>query len=218
MIGFWLLRHMMGIGDTITKLVETGHPWLQHHGLLAVGIALFAETLFITGFFVPGFAILVATGFLIAEGVFRPVPVLIVAWSAAMLGDQISYVFGYYLGRRIFHRKLRFFDRLCTALEDEGIWLLLSYHYSSTLRTAVPSAAGCSRYNMRKWLMYDSLGVLIWIVVMLWIGFIAHGVFRSEGNSTAQALKLLPTVILLVVALRIRKRLKQCSPCETKVR
>ena len=85
------------------------HTIIEHGGLWLVAAIVFAESGLLFGFF-PGDTLLFITGFLTSkpEGsphIDHPLPlVLLVLFVAAVLGDQVGYLFGRGVGPALFHR------------------------------------------------------------------------------------------------------------------
>ncbi|MHB9130444.1 MAG: DedA family protein [Armatimonadota bacterium] len=189
--------------DVLSQVIESGRPYIIKYGLLAIALGLFGETFFFTGIIVPGYGILVAAGFLIAAGQLPFIPVILLAWVCAILGDVCSYYLGYWWGSVLLRRHSAFVERMRLSLEKEGPTLLLWYHYAPTLRALLPCTAGSSHYQMRRWLVFDSLGVFIWVIVVLAIGFCAHGAMFSHGNVIALFINALATLLMIIITWRI---------------
>lgn len=195
--------------DALTPLVESGRPWLEQHGLWLVAAGLFSETLLFTGAFVPGFALLVAAGFLVARGVLPLVPVLLLAWAGALAGDAASYGLGRAFGSRLLGRRAQWGERLKVALEREGPSLLLWYHYAPTLRAVLPCIAGSSRYPMRRWFVFDSLGVMLWVALILGLGWMAGGASKANGNIVFSLVNTTVVALTLWALWRIGRNLRR---------
>jgi len=201
----------MDIPDVISPLIESGRPWVERYGLIAVCVGLCAETLVFTGFIAPGYGILVAAGFFIAAGVLPWWPTILLAWLGATIGDQMSYLAGYYFGHRLLRKKGPVTDRLRSALEQESYPLLLLYHYAPTFRVIVPCIAGSVRYNIVRWIFVDTIGVLIWILLTIGIGYATNGMLRQQGNLLANMLHAVGAILMIGITWKIHIRLKQTA-------
>jgi membrane protein DedA with SNARE-associated domain len=71
------------------------------------------------------------------------------------------------------------------------------------LRALLPCVAGYSRYRIKSWLIFDSVGLLGWILVVLAIGYTAHWAVFSHGGVIALLLDTLATVMMLIVSWRL---------------
>lgn len=169
------------VPDLLGRLIDTGRPWLEHYGYLAIGLGMFCETLLFAGVIVPGLGIMVAAGYLCASGVLAPWPALGLALAATVLGDQASFGLGRGLGHVLLRRQAAA-ERVRNALLAEGPALLLWYHYGIWLRALLPCTAGSIRYPWRRFAGWDALGAAVWAATLFLIGFSAHGAATSIWN------------------------------------
>jgi membrane-associated protein len=195
--------------DVLTPLIESGRPWLERYGLLIVGAGLFTETLLFTGAIVPGFAILIAAGYLAATGVLPLWPALLLAWAGALAGDAASYGLGRVAGAQLLKRKEAFARRLKLALEREGPILLLWYHYAPALRAVLPCAAGSARYDLRRWFVFDSLGVALWVAVIFGMGYSAGRLLHERGNLVFHVINTAAFWLMLWALWRFQRNLRR---------
>ena len=92
---------------------------IEKVGLLGIWAIVFAESGLLIGFFLPGDALLFTAGFLasapssVDESLHLPlVPLILGIWFAAIVGDQVGYVFGQRVGPALFKRPdSRFFKQ-----------------------------------------------------------------------------------------------------------
>jgi membrane-associated protein len=194
--------------DLLGQLVDTGRPWLEQYGYLAIGLGLFCETLLFAGVIVPGFGIMVAAGYLCAGGVLAPWPVLGLAVVATVLGDQASFGLGRVLGRVLLRRRATV-ERVRTALLAEGPALLLWYHYGFWLRALLPCTAGSIRYPWRSFAGFDALGAALWTCTLFLVGYSAHGAATSVWSMALLAAGAAAFCAGLFVCWRVWRRASQ---------
>jgi membrane protein DedA with SNARE-associated domain len=196
------------VNDALQSVIDSGRPWLSQYGLWAVSIGVFTETLLFTGVVVPGMAILVCAGYLIGAGVFSAPVVFVVAWVAAALGDQASYLLSRSVGTILLRRNADRATRLRRRLDRDGALLLLTYHYSPILRAILPCVAGTASYPRRKWLILDTIGVGIWVATLLLLGFSAYGALQKGTGVAFHAINLLTTILTVFICWRFSRRLE----------
>ena len=132
--------------------------WLESGGLLILAAIVFAESGLLIGFFLPGDALLFIAGFLtsaagpIALNV-KPdslpsLPVVaIVVTIAAIVGDQVGFLFGRKVGPSLFQREQsRFFkpahvQKAHVFLETHGPKTIVLARFVPIVRTFAPSVA-----------------------------------------------------------------------------
>lgn len=203
-----------GLCPTLATVVTVVQPWLERYGLWVLALGLFGETFLFTGAVVPGFALLVAAGYLVADGTFSPLPTVLVAWVSAICGDQGGYWLGYFWGSRLLGKRLHLVEPLRAILELEGVWLLLLYHYVPWFRTIFPVVVGSSGYRYPQWLALDTGGVLVWIVAALTLGYTAHGAV-THGSTLGRVLDIATVLVILVISWRIYHGVSQRIPTDT---
>ncbi|MHB9134205.1 MAG: DedA family protein [Armatimonadota bacterium] len=201
----------MGNLGTIEAAVDFVRPWLQQYGLWPLALGLFAETFLFTGFVIPGFALLLTSGYLVADGTFAPLPTLLAAWGGAVCGDQGGYWIGYKWGNQLLAKRGELVKHLRQMLEREGPWLLVFYHDVPAFRTVFPAVVGSSCFNLRRWVFFDTLGVLIWVTASLALGYTAHDALVS-GNTLYRIADAVAFLLLLVITWRIYRALSQREP------
>lgn len=190
--------------DLLGQLVDTGRPWLEHYGYLAIGLGLFCETLLFAGVIVPGMGIMVAAGYLSASGVLAPWPVLGLAVAATIMGDQASFGLGRVLGQVLLRRQA--VARVRGALLAEGPALLLWYHYGVWLRALLPCTAGGIRYPWRRFAGYDALGAALWVGTLFTVGYSAHGAAASGWSMALLTASAIAFLAGLFVCWRVWRR------------
>lgn len=201
-----LLNILRQVPDLLGQLAETGRPWLEQYGYLAIGVGMFCETMLFAGVIVPGLGIMVAAGYLSAAGVLPPVPVLAVALGATVLGDQASYALGRGLGSVLLKRHAAAAARVRAALIAEGPVLLLWYHYGIWLRALLPCTAGSIRYPWRRFAGMDALGAALWAGTLYGIGYNVHGAAESSWNLAFLCFSALAFLAGLYVCVRVWRR------------
>ncbi|MER5970683.1 VTT domain-containing protein [Streptomyces sp. NPDC002055] len=153
-----------------------GPSWLdpdfliQTFGLLGVLTIVFAESGLLIGFFLPGDSLLFTTGLLVVtDKLDKPlwlVCVLIVA--AAVLGDQVGYLFGRKVGPALFRRpdsklfKQENVEKAHEFFEKHGPKSLILARFVPIIRTFTPIIAGVSRMNYRSFIIFNIIGGALW--------------------------------------------------------
>lgn len=139
-------------------------------GLIGVLIIVFAESGLLIGFFLPGDALLFTTGLLVTTNKLdKPlglVSLLIVV--AAILGDQVGYLFGRKVGPALFKRpdsklfKQENVEKAHEFFEKHGPKSLILARFVPIVRTFTPIIAGVSRMNYRSFIIFNVVGGVLW--------------------------------------------------------
>ncbi|MFG3347380.1 DedA family protein [Streptomyces sp. NPDC048018] len=153
-----------------------GPSWLdpdyliQTFGLIGVLVIVFAESGLLIGFFLPGDSLLFTTGLLVTTGKLDyplwMVCTLVVA--AAVIGDQVGYLFGRKVGPALFKRpdsklfKQENIEKAHEFFEKHGPKSLILARFVPIIRTFTPIIAGVSRMNYRSFITFNVIGGLLW--------------------------------------------------------
>lgn len=146
-------------------------------GLTVLIIIVFAETGLLVGFFLPGDSLLITAGLIAAQGYLDIFVLNISLIIAAIVGDQVGYLFGKKTGPRIFTReKSKFFakDHLIKAnhfYEKYGGKAIIYARFVPFARTFAPIVAGVANMNYRKFVSYNIIGGLLWVLSMTLVGY-----------------------------------------------
>ena len=178
---------MQEIFELFKHLIEP--DWIMANGgLWLITFIIFAETGLFIGFFLPGDSLLFITGMVIASAKDNPIPfeshpVNLVFWIiiltlAAILGNIVGYWFGKKSGPLLFERKETWlFKRkhLINAkefYEEKGGGAIIFARFLPIVRTFAPIIAGVVGMDYKKFLLYNVLGAIAWVVSLTTLGFI----------------------------------------------
>src|SRR3989344_8670543 len=137
-------------------------------GYLGVFFIIFAESGLFFGFFLPGDTLLFSVGLLASQGYFNIALLVLIIAPAAILGDQIGYLFGKKFGPKIFNRDESFYfkKRYITDAENfykkHGKKTILLARFIPVIRTFVPILAGVGKMHYRTFVIYNIMGGLLW--------------------------------------------------------
>jgi membrane-associated protein len=149
-------------------------PWLY----VLVFAIIFAETGFIVTPFLPGDSLLFALGAMTTlekGGLSLPVLCLLLT-AAAFFGDNINFLFGRFIGPKVFSREDSFLfnkkhlTRTQGFYEKHGVKAVLFARFLPILRTFVPFISGVAQMPHRKFIAYDSIGIIAWVNLFLLTG------------------------------------------------
>jgi membrane-associated protein len=191
-------------------IVEQGGLWL-------VALIVFAESGLLIGFFLPGDSLLFVTGFLASDPgdpwpkLDQPLPlVLLVLFVAAVVGDQVGYLFGRKVGPTLFDRpKSRFFnpdnvDKANRFLDRHGAKTILLARFVPIVRTFAPIVAGVGTMKYRTFVTFNVVGGLLWAVGVTTLGYFLGQIDVVREHVELAALVIV-AISLLPVALEVLK-------------
>ncbi|MFD5424492.1 DedA family protein [Streptomyces sp. NPDC127084] len=139
-------------------------------GLIGVLVIVFAESGLLIGFFLPGDSLLFTTGLLVTTGkIDMPLwAVCTLIVLAAIIGDQVGYLFGRKVGPALFKRpdsrlfKQENVEKAHDFFEKYGPKSLVLARFVPIVRTFTPIIAGVSRMNYRSFITFNIIGGVLW--------------------------------------------------------
>jgi len=164
----------------------------------------------------PEDTILILSGFLIAQGVTKPLPTLLVVYSGLLLTDFVLYLAGKKYGRRIIeHKRLHKIisqDRLRKVEEKFERWGVLVVFFGRHLlgvRAQVFLVAGVMRMPPVKFVMADAASAILTVTLMVGIGYLGGNSIEVLKKDMARIEHVLVVLfIMLLVSWIIFRYLK----------
>jgi membrane-associated protein len=192
----------------LEPLLERGAPIF----LLVIAAIVFAESGLLFGFFLPGDSLLFSAGLVVALAGRPNLAVLIlVVFLAAVLGDQVGYMFGNKVGPSIFKRPdSRFFKQENVTkshefFEKHGPKALILARFIPIVRTFTPILAGVSSMRYRTFVTFNVVGGAIWSVAGIMLGYGLGKRFPELETYITPIILLIIFLSLIPVFLEIRK-------------
>jgi membrane-associated protein len=143
---------------------------------LLAGI-VFAETGLLVGLFLPGDSLLFTVGVVTGAGELDIVKVGTLLTVMSILGDQSGYFLGYRTGPRIFRKKdslvfkQEYVKRTQDFYEKHGGKTLIYAKFVPIVRTFAPFMAGVGRMKYSRFLMFNVVGGVLWVISMTMAGY-----------------------------------------------
>jgi membrane-associated protein len=203
-----------------------GPEWLSPDYLISTfslpGILLivFAESGLFA--FLPGDSLLFTAGLFVAEGTYITQPLWLVCTLiviAAVVGDQVGYMIGKFLGPKLFSRpnsklfKQENLDKAHEFMEKYGPKAIVLARFVPIVRTFAPIVAGAGRMKYRTFLTYNVIGGIAWgtgvTLAGYWLGQI--GFIKKNVESILILIVLLSVVPIIIEYLRDRSKKKRAA-------
>ena len=171
----------------LTQVINYGAPLL--------GIIVFIGGL---GVPLPCTVIVIAAGAFARQGVLPWETAALISIISVVIGDSISYSFGYYSRDKVLKRFSRT-PQWLQAEESFRKWGPLSIFFSRFLVTAIALPinllSGTTGFPFRKFFIYDLIGELVWILGYGGLGYL----FGSQWEVVSEFLSKFGGVVLGVV-------------------
>jgi len=215
--------HQLHDPEGLKKLIQAGGYFL----LFAI---IFAETGLLIGFFLPGDSLLFVAGTLCAvilPGQTAPllnigilIPLLCVA---AIAGDATGYFIGRKVGPSLFNRPdSRFFKRAHIQktqefYEKHGPKTIVLARFVPIVRTFAPTVAGVAQMAYSKFVFFNVIGGIGWIVSMSLLGYFLGNVPFVQKHLEKAVILIVLLSILPMVIHWLSERKKGRAPIEAAI-
>lgn len=172
---FDLLMQMLFQTDQFLSLMSlTFGDWIY----VILFLIVFAETGLVMFPFLPGDSLLFALGAMttLDQGSLSLTTLSVTLFVAALLGDNVNYHVGRYLGAQLFQNENSKLFKIAYLKKAEGFYLRFGAHaivmarFIPIVRTFVPFVAGVGKMHYPKFLSYSVFGAALWIQIFLWAG------------------------------------------------
>ncbi|QJW89725.1 DedA family protein [Spirosoma taeanense] len=196
--------------------------WANEYGVLLYAILfliVFTETGLIVMPLLPGDSLLFAAGALAARdtnelSVWVIIPLLI---GAALLGDNVNYFVGKYLGKQIKSReRILFFKREYIAETEKfyakhGGRTVIIARFMPIVRTIAPFVAGAGSMNYGTYIRYCILGAILWVTSISLLGYFFGNIPFVQKNFELVVFGIVGLSVLPIIFGAVRKRLERAA-------
>ncbi len=145
-------------------------------GLWTYGILfaiIFCETGLVIMPFLPGDSLLFAAGALTATTSLNFMWLLILLCVAAIAGDAVNYLIGYYVGEKLIKTRLikqKYLDQTHEFYEKHGKMTIILARFVPIVRTFAPFVAGLGKMRYVEFAIYNVTGGCLWVGLFVTAG------------------------------------------------
>ncbi|MFT3852616.1 MAG: VTT domain-containing protein [Ilumatobacteraceae bacterium] len=198
-------------------LLDFANDWLRKGGLVVLFVIVFAESGLLVGFFLPGDSLLFFAGFLASTAGGHVLPgglplVAVVAAVAAILGDQVGYLFGRRVGPSLFTRpQSRLFNPANVAkaqafFDKHGSKTIILARFVPVVRTFAPILAGVGKMHYRTFVTFNVIGGILWGVGVTTLGYFLGKIEFIKNNLEVAAVIIVAISVTPMVIEYLRHR------------
>jgi membrane protein DedA with SNARE-associated domain len=164
----------------IHHYLEIAAPYLERYGYMAVLAGVMVESF---GIPAPGQSLVISGALLASQGEMNITVLLLTAWSAAVVGDNIGYAIGHFGGRRLVLRHGRYvgvradhLERVERFFQRYGGVVVVVARFFEILRQLNGVVAGTVGMTWWRFLTFNAVGATLWVGLWGW------GVFYLGGH------------------------------------
>jgi len=170
------------------------------------------------GFPFPEDAILICSGFFIAQKTLSPAPTLIMVFAGVLISDIMIFSLGRHYGRRIVTHKWFgsiISEKRLILIESRfntyGPWVILIGRQLFGIRAQVLIMAGIMRMPFLRYLLSDALAALVTMGIMITAGYTGGKAFAGLANMkdmmSVALFSIIAAVFIIVGFAHARKHL-----------
>ena len=183
---------------------------------LILALIIFCETGLVVTPFLPGDSLLFAAGALAGAGLLHIGLLILILFSAAILGDNLNFAVGNFIGHRLIESKKRwikkeYLDRTHKFYEKHGGKTIIIARFVPIVRTFTPFVAGLGSMVYRRFILFCITGNLLWILSFTLAGYaLGNNIWVKDHFSFVTlgiiGLSLVPVVAGLIKIIVYKKR------------
>jgi len=194
-----LLDFILHIDQHLVAIVQTYQTWTY----LVLFLIIFSETGFVVTPFLPGDSLLFAAGALLAKGDTGLSLALVgfLLTLAAISGNTLNYYLGSYFGKKVFKPenkilKLEYYQKTQDFFSKHGAKAVIFSRFLPIFRTVAPFVAGVGHMPIAKYMLYNIVGGLSWIVSFLALGYFFGNLPFVKQNFSLVVLSIIVVSVL----------------------
>ena len=171
----FIIDFVLHIDDHLVELSSQYGLWIY----AILFIIVFCETGLVVTPLLPGDSLLFATGTIVAlpESGLNIYLMGVVIIIAAILGDTTNYHIGKYFGKAVFSKPTRFIKKeylykTQAFYEKHGGKTIIYARFVPIVRTFAPFVAGIGVMNYGRFIMFNIVGGILWVILLLGAGYL----------------------------------------------
>lgn len=178
-------------------------------------LIIFCETGLVVTPFLPGDSIIFACGALAAVSGMNILVLIVIFFSAAILGDGTNYLIGKKLGERLVNSNSRFIkksyiDKAQSFYEKYGSKAIVLARFVPIVRTFAPFVAGIGNMCYKKFGVFNIIGGTIWVSLFLSLGFFFGNIPVIKNNFSLVTIGII-LISLLPVLVEVIKHMNSAK-------
>ena len=180
-------------------------------GIVGLTAIVFTETGLLVGFFLPGDSLLVTAGLFAARGDLDVALLVGCLICAAVFGDTVGYNIGARTGPRLFSRPdSLLFNRkhLMTTkefYERHGPFTIVIARFVPIIRTFAPVVAGIGAMEYRRFIAYNIMGGIGWVLAMVLGGYFLGQIVPNIHDHIHKVIVVVIVLSLLPAIIKVAK-------------
>jgi len=151
-----------------------------------------------------GFVALMGAGVLSYTGHMDLTTSILVAFVANFIGDMVLFYMGRYNKKDVMgymHKHKRKLALSHILMKKHGSWVIFLQKYVYGIKTLIPLAIGLTKYDLKKFALFNLIASALWAVLIGVISYMAGEAIKRAYEMVAQWPYIIPIVLLGIIGL-----------------
>jgi len=186
----------LGITEFLAQYITR---FMESTGYITVFITMVMESMVLP---VPSEAVMPFAGFLVAEGKFTFLLVILFSTLGSITGSLISYAIGYYSEKALIHKYGKFLlldpeelDATERFFNKYGDITIFISRFIPVVRHLISLPAGFAQMNIYKFMIFTVIGAGLWNSFLAYIGFY----LKSNWEVVMSYGKIIDLIVILIL-------------------
>jgi membrane-associated protein len=204
----YALQVFLHLDKTLGAVIQAYGAWTY----LILFLIVFCETGLVVTPILPGDSLLFAVGTFAAMRYLDIHTVWPLLAFAAVLGDNVNYAVGNYIGPKVFHYensrvfKKEYLQKTHNFYEKYGGKAIILCKYVPIVRTFAPFVAGVGAMTYPRFLMFNVIGGCTWVTLITFSGYFFGNIPVIRNNFSFVVLAIIFVSMLPAVIEYLRHR------------
>lgn len=207
----FLIDFILHIEVHLDQIIRDYQSWTY----AIIFLIIFLETGVVVTPFLPGDSLLFALGAFAAKGSFDFWIMSILLIIAAIIGDSVNYSIGRYFGKKFLELekipmiKKAHIEKAHTFYDKHGPKTIILARFIPIVRTFAPFVAGIGEMNYSKFMSYNVVGAILWVMSFMTLGYVFGNLAVVQSNFKLVILAIIILSILPGVIEFVREKRRQ---------
>jgi len=168
---------------------------------------IFIETGLVFVPFLPGDSLLFAAGAIAAISSLNIYILIAILWTAAFAGDTANYFIGKFFGNKLSNKvNQEYLIRTQEFYKKYGGMTIFLARFIPIIRTFAPFVAGLGKMDYKKFVSYNAIGGLVWVLLFTLSGYFLGNIPQIKENFSIIVIGIIIISIIPVAAGLIKKK------------